>query len=69
MIQIPYMDLILVSGHPVPIFKTQNKKKKTFKSLSFKEEHFCYNRLFCVCFGDTEQNGQMRETKTDKQTD
>jgi len=48
---------------------TNLKKKKIFQGLSFKEEHFCYNLLFCVCFGDKQQNGQMRETETDRQTD
>ena len=64
MIQIPHMDLILVSRHTVPIFKI----KKKFKGLSCRQEHFCDNLLFCVCFGDKEQNEQMRERETDRQT-
>jgi len=68
MIQIPYMNLILISGHPVSNFQNTIKKKKTFKSLSFQRGTFLLNLLFCVCFGDMEQNGQMRETETDRQT-
>jgi DUF438 domain-containing protein len=44
------MDLILVSGHPVPIFKTQNKKiKKKLSRVCLSKRNIFATIFFFVC--------------------